>query len=58
MEEIVTCPKCLGMQELFSFANDTIEKCNFCLGEGGVAASKADAYDPIDTEDFMYKEDE
>ena len=58
MENKEKCPKCLGMKELFNPNTDIIEKCSFCQGEGEVYASRADAYDPIDTEDFMYEEED
>lgn len=58
MEKKETCPKCLGAKDMFDPNTDAMEKCNFCLGEGEVYAGKADAYDPIDTEEFMYEEDE
>lgn len=57
MEKQVICPNCLGTQDVFSLANDAMERCPFCKGEGTVEESKADLFDPIDSEEFMYDED-
>jgi len=58
IKEQSMCPKCLGTKEVFNFVDDVMEKCTFCFGKGNVEADRADKYDPIDIENYMYKEEE
>lgn len=59
----VECPNCLGSKEMFDLNNDAMVPCTFCKGEGEVAQSKADMYDPVafefgSAEDFTIEEDD
>jgi len=49
---MMTCPKCLGSEQVFNPQMDDLEICNYCEGIGTVSDVKFENFDPIMDEDY------